>query len=401
MIWHISSAYKRGGLSLFLGAGVSRGCGLPLWPDLVRALHVETARRSFPDDGFYGTFDKPKGWGGLSLALMKLEERSLASFSLPIQSRFCKSRLGADYGQALQKALYSQPYKPSDTISILSGLSKLKAVCTYNYDDLLESMSGDGHSFVAVAESDISLRNCTPVYHVHGLLPSDLTASPKGDLVFSEDEYHEMYMDHSHWSNLIQLSLLIESECSVFVGISFDDPNLRRILDSGRRARKDLRIINICKLPMERPCNDSNYQMSPFNIEVEVRNEVYSNIGVTNFWIDDFEPDISFIFKSLEAKDPVECYTNLWRDLIANRLGGLPQNGECLVLDCHRAGVVGHRFCIPHLIGDRTRFMDYAPMPKTLEDTCERLGCDKITSGLSGRCMEHLHEKFGDISAKL
>jgi hypothetical protein len=113
IFWHVARAYKRGTLSIFLGAGVSRGCGLPLWPDLVRGLHLEVSRRSYPADEGYGTFDNPEGWGGLFHAVSKDQAEALQLLPLTVQSRYCKTRLRDDYIRSLRSVLYARPYHTS------------------------------------------------------------------------------------------------------------------------------------------------------------------------------------------------------------------------------------------------------------------------------------------------
>ncbi len=392
-LWDMAKAYKRGSLTIFIGAGISHGCGLPLWPDLVRALHIEVASNSFPANGVYGTYQNPKSWGGLIIARSSIEFNYLTKLPAPIQSRFCKNQLGSQYGTVLRKVLYDRPYQISDTVRKLVQLTNLKAVCTYNYDDLVETSAASG-SFVGIVGRREALGQGVPVYHVHGLLPSDHAISPLGELVFSEDEYHAMYMNFGHWSNLIQLSLLLESDCVLFIGLSFEDPNLRRILDATLNTRRDLQLFNICKLPFSRPNKGrgGTSPMSPEQIHLSVMNAVYHDIGINNVWIDDFEPYIPIFLSAIGADDPIETYTSTSRTFLANRLSTLNQVGKCRVFDCNEPAIEGFDLCMTHTMGDQSRFTDYAPMPKTLRDTCNVSGCERISAGLSGRCLEHMRQ---------
>jgi hypothetical protein len=174
-VWELSNAYLNGGLTLFLGAGVSQGCGLPLWPKLVKDLHTETCRRNYNNaGGLYGTFENPKGWGGLQNARNDLEAETISKLALPIQSRFCKSKLGKEYTKVLQQTLYKDTYILSGVIKSIVKLENLKAICTYNYDDLIESNCFNS-KFYSVYDGNGSISSIgVPVNHVHGLLPSDL-----------------------------------------------------------------------------------------------------------------------------------------------------------------------------------------------------------------------------------
>ena len=387
LLWHAAAAYQRGTLSVFTGAGLSCGCGLPVWPDLVRELHVEVARRQFPQHEVYGTYDAPKGWGGLAVAQTSLELDVLKGIPLPIQSRYCKERLGADYRTVLQQVLYKRNFKASKSVTALAGLTKLKAVCTYNYDDLIES-SAKSRPFRSITGPVENKIDAVPVYHVHGLPPADLSP-PSGDIVFSEDEYHAMYANSTHWSNLIQLSLLMQSECVLFLGLSFEDPNLRRLLDAARNAQPDIRFINVCRFPMKRPLDEPN-PLSPARATRSTLESLYGVIGVKLLWVDEFEPDITFVLQALGADDPIATYTTLWRRFLRGRLDSMPREGPCQHIRCSDSAVKGFRFCPLHELGGRDRYMDYAPMPKNLQDVCQVDGCRRISIGLSKLCVEHI-----------
>lgn len=388
-VWSLSNAYRKGGLTLFLGAGVSQGCGLPMWSKLVEDLHTETCRRMFRDgNGCYGTFDHPKGWGGLQVARSGIESKTLSRFALPIQSRFCKSKLGKDYTKVLQETLYKKPYVASKVVRSILKLENLKAICTYNYDDLIESNSGN-NNFYSTYTGYVPDNEGVPVNHVHGLLPNDLSQDPKGDIVFSEDEYHALYMNSGHWSNLVQLRLLLESESILFIGLSFEDPNLRKLIDAAKSVKKKIYYYNICKLPFARPL-ESMAPIIPEEVEISVLDEVYDNLGVTNLWIDDYDPDISIIIESLSASDPVEKFTTDFRNHLEQKLikAGASTN-SCDFSGCPLNTPNGSKSCVAHTMGDRTLFTHYAPTPKTLNDECSEPNCKRITSGLSNTCIQH------------
>lgn len=389
-LWEISKAYKDKRLTIALGAGVSMGCGLPSWPKLVKDLHTEVCRLNFNSgNGAYGSFDSPKGWGGLQIAQNKITAETLNTLPLPIQSRFCKNKLGKTYTKVLQNTLFSNGFAVSETINAITKLKKLKAICTYNYDDLIE-ISGKNKQFVSVSGPQTTPKSKIPVYHVHGLLPSNLTKHPKGDIIFSEDEYHDLYLNFGHWSNLTQLSIFIESEIVLFIGLSFDDPNLRRLLDGAKSTKKELKLYNICKLPFDRYKFVTNTPLNPKMTELSVYEQVYKDIGVTNIWIDDYEPDIPIFLDALNSEDPVLQYTKLTREFLATKLLSKGFSGhKCSRIDCNEICVTDHNHCLYHVMGNKYIFSDYAPLPKSMNDKCSIRGCNSITSGLSDKCIRH------------
>jgi len=72
-----------------------------------------------------------------------------------------------------------------------------------------------------------------PVYHVHGMIPQSrpIASTP----VLSEKEYHTLYKESFYWSNVVQLQAFSRTTC-FFVGLSMNDPNLRRLLDISRNG---------------------------------------------------------------------------------------------------------------------------------------------------------------------
>lgn len=53
-------------------------------------------------------------------------------------------------------------------------------------------------------------------------------------MIFSEENYHEVFSDPYHWSNLAQLTNFREKNC-VMIGLSMTDPNLRQLLEIAAR----------------------------------------------------------------------------------------------------------------------------------------------------------------------
>jgi SIR2-like domain len=208
-ILHLSHDYKQGRLAVFLGAGVSSQIGLPLWEELLDRLVSHYMDKAGTDQAL---------------------RRSLQSRDAVERARCLKRMLNGEYLESVRNALYRDAYQSgvpsSPVIEALSRMQSLRAVCSYNYDDSLERQPGTSFRAIASATDGYN-REETPVYHVHGLLP--FIGTPRGNLVFTEDDYHELANQHPLWANVVQYHLLRECTC-LLIGISCRDPNLRRIL---------------------------------------------------------------------------------------------------------------------------------------------------------------------------
>ena len=260
-ILYVGGDYKRGRLAVFLGAGVSRQVGLPLWGELLSRM----AESYIEKDGARQAFKKD------------LQARDLRE-----QARWLKRTLGTEYLECVRQALYRDAYRSgvstSPVIEVLSKMPGLRAICNYNYDDLLERHPGTQFRAVASAQEWYS-RDDIPVYHVHGLLP--YIGPPRGDLVLSEDDYHKLANNPLHWANVVQLNLLQECTC-LFIGISCTDPNLRRILDLvGNRKSGDTYIIQ----KMEDVDGEGPGDLKAWSVTKEFDSDCFSSIYLRTIWI--------------------------------------------------------------------------------------------------------------------
>tara|TARA_R110000751_G_scaffold243695_1_gene343824 strand:+ start:510 stop:1643 length:1134 start_codon:yes stop_codon:yes gene_type:complete len=255
-IKEVSEWFESESLVLVLGAGASASYGLPDWNLLLQKLlliSLESEGESTKDE-----IDEKSG------VLAKTFSRVFEPNSL-ITARYLHNhfkekqpRATLAFETAIRDALYigvdiddeSELMKEIRKLCIAAGRSpNLDSIITYNYDDILERCLKNIEvdiPFKSIHASGMkNARNELAIYHVHGYLPSTGNLTSKNKVVLSEDGYHQQYSDVYGWSNLIQINKFKDHNC-IFIGLSFTDPNLRRLLDISKKERGDDEIHHYC-----------------------------------------------------------------------------------------------------------------------------------------------------------
>lgn len=272
----LRKAYGNKNLTLYLGAGVSVDNGLPTWEKLVLAMYFsKISEQSFG------------GWRPFSNYLFAIAEWHLANSSEPLDITARKLRKYYDSGsgdeEEFLKSLYQTLYggfldtdrngEPFDYIdnwllrdanTTLDAVAKLcespnsnqagiRAVISYNYDDLLEIALGD-FPYHSIFRPTTTTTDKLPIYHVHGFVPlrKDADRSEGHEIVFTEDQYHRVARDPYYWSNLIQLQSMSGS-VGLMIGLSLSDRNIRRLLDAVKNAPIDSDNFALLKTPDKTP----------------------------------------------------------------------------------------------------------------------------------------------------
>lgn len=197
---------KRGKFSAFIGAGVSASCGLPDWKTLRSKIKQELLLL------------KP----AISCADEEIEDIARAEF-------------GETFNSLVAKILYSNYVSISKQIKLLARSGIEKFVC-FNFDDLLEEALRSEiieHRVVLNGEKFNANYRGLLVFHPHGYLErySPRRKYKNANIVISKNDYNRLYSDHYCLTNLVQLSILLNSSV-LLVGMSLKDPNIARLLST-------------------------------------------------------------------------------------------------------------------------------------------------------------------------
>ena len=249
----ITDWYRTQRLVMVLGAGTSVSYGLPDWNTLLQKLLLITIK---PDDD-KNNIEKA---GVLAKTFTSIFEPNSLISARYLNNYFKKTRPDSKlaFETAIRDILYigvktnedSALLKEIRQFCIAAGKSpNLDSIITYNYDDLMEqclrNIDVDIPFMPIHARGMKHESHQLPIYHVHGFLPQKGQLTAKNKVVLSEDGYHQQYSDVYGWSNLIQINKFKDHNC-LFIGLSFSDPNLRRLLDIAKNERGDEDIRHYC-----------------------------------------------------------------------------------------------------------------------------------------------------------
>ena len=300
-----------GKTSLLLGAGVSCSANLPSWDELISSLFITYLVNSSLDNTDLGSMTAGEYAEIIRHISKTFSEKYLKSALL--SARYLRTGFSTQdqdskgFIKELQKNLYNKEKKESELIKSIGKLciptrtgAKVRSIITYNFDNLIEQhLSNSNLKFRTIfLDNDKYSNEELPVYHVHGFIPENIelendSSFEKMDLIFSEEGYHRMYSNPYHWSNLIQLSTLKENTC-IMIGLSMDDPNLRRLLEIAQSGNesiqhfaflKRINISEISKKSKKSAILESSFLERHHNLQ----ELIFSELGVNIIWFEKFE----------------------------------------------------------------------------------------------------------------
>ena len=306
-ISRLKQSYRNDELVLFLGSGISRDAGIPVWNDLVYDLFVALIRDKLGNEIEFNEFEE-------NFIIGKLKEFHEASQLL--QARYIRTGLGDSFYEVISKVLYKN-YKRLNTKSdLLKAISRIcvggriRSIVTYNFDNLLEEILCEtGLPFRPIyRDMDSPSQKELAINHVHGFLPENaenyegLTESL---LVFSEEGYHSLIQDPYSWANIMQLNLLRENTC-LMIGLSVIDPNLRRLLAISARSIEEPKHYVILKKQEFKKSEDTKNEIRDETLQVfanvnqVLQEKTFQELGLNIIWVESYE-EIPSILDSIRT----------------------------------------------------------------------------------------------------
>ncbi|EIT8990233.1 SIR2 family protein, partial [Listeria monocytogenes] len=269
MIKDYVSSIREGKASIFAGAGLSIPSGAPSWKDLLRDIAYELE------------LNVDKETDLISLAQYYINKRSKAQIGDLISSNF-GNHLKCTINQQLIAQL------PIDTI------------WTTNYDELLENAFKNEHKKIAVKRSvkDFSIvgtRNDATIYKMHGCV------TQATDVIISKKDYERYNDTHSVYTTALKGDLV--SRTFLFIGFSFEDPNLDYVLGRisflmGENKPKHYFFVKELEKEVGESEEDFSYRRVRQKLKID---DLSSRYGIYAVMVKEYE-DITTILKIINLK---------------------------------------------------------------------------------------------------
>lgn len=270
---------KKNNISFFLGAGVSIAAGLPGWNTLLeRMLHVKNFQEHLNRNDLNKISDH---CGSSSIVLGRFIK---TYHEIHNQEELSKDRFIDIIREALYKGFNKEFKSPLITQLIeLIKTGNIAEIITYNFDNILETcLEKENIENYPVFNNNVPQAGL-PIYHVHGFIPMEKGNVAKPMPVLSEEQYHEVYANAYNWGNVEQLHALNRTTC-FFIGLSMNDPNLRRILEISHNEAAD-QTRHYAFLARQQNF-DTEKKDKCFQY---VQTEIFKNLGLNVIWYNKHE----------------------------------------------------------------------------------------------------------------
>ncbi len=231
-------------LGIVLGAGASKGIGLPDWKELVKRieqndqiknLDVKIAEDGDPIANAQLLFQAYKSH---MIEICNEEDQAYNRIDMKIRAqwqRIVHTSLYENVEADIQKLVPEEHY----LWSLIKLIKNTPMTINYNFDDTIQRMLSAArttkeieHSrgYTTLWSSNVYMfpKNSV-VYHPNGFLPYRISEHPSERLVFLEDSFADQLIDSIHGHYNVLTDYFTHNTC-LLLGLSLNDPTLKHIL---------------------------------------------------------------------------------------------------------------------------------------------------------------------------
>ena len=307
--------YRQRGLVLFLGSGLSAGCGLPTWRDFTERVFDSIPKgKVFLDLLEDGRYSEP---AKLSWAKTALKDAFLPTLRAALYRdlRFPNGSTPEEI-RAEMRAMNSTLSAVGEFLCIESGSGWLPnpnvpAILTTNVDTLLTSYvrkaypSSDGLLRSVERASAGPRGRRIPVYYLHGMFNSGpgagLDKEAPDRAIFTEADYFLAYRDSLSVFSYVP-SFLFREYAVLFLGTRLDDPNVRRLLCWSQSEIEKGYQSEGQELPQRKQIR--HYALMPSTSESEqgIAAALLQPLGVAPLWFENYG-DLLSILRELRREN--------------------------------------------------------------------------------------------------
>ncbi|WP_435354957.1 SIR2 family protein [Emticicia sp. SJ17W-69] len=241
--------FENNELTIVCGAGLSVSAGLPTWTKFLKTIVTEFlfAWRDIEENNKIYKEVAPKSISINMLA--EYYEVAYPDFKIPdsfynedplILAQLIKNCIELNnWRYLLRKALYENVNLNfsseliANIYNLVSTQKRVTSILTYNYDDLIEIYFKNQNfkTSSVVGDNYFSIHKNFPIYHMHGILP--YKGGLESKIYLTEDDYLTDIIQPNSWYNQLHTTKLTSTTC-LFIGLSFNDPSLKRKLSIHR-----------------------------------------------------------------------------------------------------------------------------------------------------------------------
>lgn len=231
-------------LGIVLGAGTSKGVGLPDWKELVERISQSNEIREL---------DVKINDGGDPISNAQLLFQSYKSYMIKSCNEEDKAynridmKIRAEWQRIVHAAIYADIKADiSDLVpqghylwSLIKLIKKIPMTINYNFDDIIQRLLAatrtdeeikQSRGYTTLWNSNVYMypKNSV-IYHPNGFLPFRLSEHPSERLVFLEDSFADQLIDSMHGHYNVLSDYFTHNTC-LLIGLSLSDPTLKHIL---------------------------------------------------------------------------------------------------------------------------------------------------------------------------